>query len=558
MPKPIRNSCAAICVILAAMLTGCGGAADGGFAGGGGGVTPPYYPNYQNTFEGFDSAGRRLGLQIFPTAASQGLSTGTIDDTRSSIEIEDPPKQFSQTIVVSGMFNGDQMTLTFASASAPLGTSFTGKFVDTDTIELRDAGTVVATLRRNGTFTAAITDNWNGTDGAGQPWLIQLGVGSGYDTQDSTSVLTGTEIRNGRASRITGFLSIRSVQLKIERGTGIVTINGTFPATGSVINKDAINFGANGNVTRGGTPDSQRVAYVLEPGTEIKSSDLKGNQITALASRSSFSTSIEELAIAPDGSAAAYVECGTACNLYLHKKSTGQSTQITAVGANSGPGVYLQTMKWSPDASRLAFLMTESQNGPINVYVMHAANLLFEKVSGATVYNTGSAFAAWSPVSTGTPTLAYFAAASGSTTRTELYIRKFDGVSVPVQITPVGAVQQNVSDFRWSPDGNHLAFLANLRLLSTTELFVASANTGVFTAGSYVAAAPQPVPAGRYVQSFEWNPNGTQIAFLWNPVSTTQFALYTVNAAGAGMTLVSNLPGGPYAGQNMVDFSLVA
>lgn len=54
---------------------------------------------------------------------------------------------------------------------------------------------------------------------------------------------------------------------------------------------------------------------------------------------------------------------------------------------------------------------------------------------------------------------------------------------------------------------------------------------------------------------FEWAPNGAQVAFLWNPVNAAQSALYTVNATGGGMTLVSNLPGGPYAGQSVADFS---
>jgi Tol biopolymer transport system component len=527
---------------LLATMTGCGP------------LDTPYVPDYRNSFEGFDSANRRVRLQIFTTAASQGQSTGTVDETTSSVAIEDPPNDVNRNLTVAGTFDGKDMTLTFSSASSPLGSSFKGTFTDDDTIQLRDAASnaVVLTLRRTGNFTANITGNWNGTDNSGQPWLIQLGLAHGYYSDDPSSALIGTEIRNGRASRITGFLSVRSVQLRIERSSGTVRVDGQFPVVGGTVNGNSVDFGSSGSVTRGGTPDSQRLVYVLGTyGTGIASADLKGNQITTVVDRPNFTDNIYDMAVAPGGAAIAYGVCRLGCNLYVYRKSTGQGIAITSMATNTLnlSGVVSPSLKWSPDGSQLAFVMQETVNGPFNVYVMRLDTLQFTKISGATAYLASSAWVEWSPASSTTPTLAYYALAAGSSTRVDLYTRRMDGASAAVLITTGGATTRRVVDLRWSPDGNRLAFVGNLLSSGINELFIASPTGGVFTAGGYVAAAPQPAPAGMYASELEWSPNGARIAFMSNST------LYTASSVTGSMVNVANLPGGPYSGQSVVDFS---
>lgn len=527
--------------LLAVFIASCGGGGGLGIGGGGGGGGD-FVPNVENAFEGFDSAGRRLSLIIFKSDASQSGPTGSFDDTRSSLNIKDITQPVQETVlVVSGTFDQRRVNITLSAASAPLVTSYSGSFVDDDTIQLQPAGGAggTLTLRRTGFFTADVSANWNGPDFNGQPWVIQLGIPPGYDEFEPSAWLIGTELRNGRTSRITGFVSVRSVQLRIERAGGTVTMNGEFPRAGAGTDGDTIRFGTTGAFVRGGSPDAARLAFASDLGSSITIADAFGNGVTSAITRPDFTSTITAFAISPDGSRIAYLLNNGSTDLYLHRIDTQQTVQITTT-IGGGPGV--RDVQWSPDSSRLAFSRQETAGGAIDISFLHVDT--FVAVPLATAFAQSEIDYQWAP-NLDTPTLAIRVAESGDATRASLSVQRFDNVSIRVDISPALIAGQRVTGFEWSPDGSRIAFTANIRPGSTaTEVHIAAGADGAFAPGSYSTVQPL-LADGQAAGSLQWNADGSFLAFIL--ANGTGNEIWTVTPDGSQVASITDFQGGPFA-----------
>jgi Tol biopolymer transport system component len=539
-----RIAFVATLALISPVLVSCGGGGvDGGLGGGGGNNAADFVAS----FEGFDSTNRRLSLTMTPTAASMGQVNGTFDSGVSNMSIYDPgAPNPSVAIAVSGSFNGQAFTITLASASNPLGTSYSGSFTDQHTVEIRPTtGTGSITLRRNGYFFPALLGNWTGTAG-GQPWLMQLGFAAGYDGSDSSSRVVGTELRDGRTSRVTGFLTVRHVRLIVERGGGTVTIDGEFPLNGTTVNADSINFGAQGSLTRGGLPDAARVLYLHNFEGAVASVDLFGNQRTDVVPTPTTSR-IYELRVSPDKTHAAYWRqeaMGT--DLWLVRLSDRVTRRVTLQG-DSGITQWMGA-QWSPGGTHLAYAMRTGTSGPFNTFVVRTDGSdpvpLTSNVAATTVYS--DPILAWAPGTTGAPLLAFTAAESPMGDITHLYLQRMDG-SGRVQITPSLVSGQHVRAMSWSPDGQRLAFTGNTRVVNARELFVAT------SAGAVSQILPQ-LPGDRLVSAIGWSPDSQRLAFVANTFGSSSQDLRVVARDSTSSQLISDLAGGPFTNQSIWEF----
>lgn len=104
------------------------------------------------------------------------------------------------------------------------------------------------------------------------------------------------------------------------------------------------------------------------------------------------------------------------------------------------------------------------------------------------------------------------------------------------QIAPIVASNGNqfVTHFEWSPDGNRLAFTANLDLESQVELYVINRDgTGLISISDGVGNEQVSI-------AFEWSPDSTQIAFSAGTSPLTPSTVYIAEADGSGVTRISD------------------
>lgn len=525
----------------ALVLASCGAGGGAGAIGGGGGGSNT--ANFVAAFEGFDSGNRRLRLIMTPTAATLGQVSGAFDNVTSNLSIYDPTlANQPDAIPVSGTFNSLSFSITLASASAPLGTSFSGSFRDSNTIEISGGG-VTLVLRRNGYFNPALVGTWNGTS-SGQPWLLQFGVANGYDASDSSSQIVGTEFLNGRSSRITGFLTVRHLQLRIERAAGTVTVNGEFPVNGTTVDANALAF-SQGNVTRGGTLAAERWLYVRND-HDISTVDLQANRtdLTTLP----FTNRVISIAVSPDKTHVAYVEVdGQATNLWVMRLSDRTTRNVTNYSTTVLAGVANQPL-WSPDSSRVAYWTRPNNSDPHNLFVVRIDGSAPVPLTNQTVNAVGSIYTqtAWAPAGN-TPTIAFVAAEGDPANFSHLYIQRMDG-SVKVNVTSGIVGSRQVRDMRWSPDGQRLAFVGNLAISNAYDLYVTN------TSGAFVAVVPQ-LPASRAIDYFEWSGNSNWLAFVATTTADTVPQVRVVARDAINSQVISNFSGGPLTNQTISDIA---
>src|SRR5262249_37090138 len=162
----------------------------------------------------------------------------------------------------------------------------------------------------------------------------------------------------------------------------------------------------------------------------------------------------------------------------------------------------------SPDGRHVAFTADKETDGVEELFVAAtdgSAGLV--KVSGTFV--AGGALQpfniAWSPDGT---RLAFVADARTDDVF-ELFVTPADWSKAPLPISGalVSGGDASLDRFAWSPDGNHLAFIADKLTDGVNELFVAPADGSsepVRVSGTLVA--------GGQVQEFAWSPDGTKLA----------------------------------------------
>lgn len=182
---------------------------------------------------------------------------------------------------------------------------------------------------------------------------------------------------------------------------------------------------------------------------------------------------------------------------------------------------------WSPDGSRLAIAGERAAGERIELCVVSAIDGSEPiEVSGALGPNGDVQRFAWSPDGQRLG----FLADRETDQIPELYVSAAAGGGEPVKVSGAPG-KGSVQSFAWSPDGARLAFSANKDALPVVELYVASAAgelAPVNVSGTLVA--------GGGVDSFDfrWSPDGTRLAFIAEKDVDNMRELYVAFAAGRG------------------------
>lgn len=139
----------------------------------------------------------------------------------------------------------------------------------------------------------------------------------------------------------------------------------------------------------------------------------------------------------------------------------------------------------------------------------------------------------------GPPPFVVFTAAKDLAIRQDLYLARLDGSEVfrlNGPLVPGGGVLWSLT----SPDGRHVAYVADEDALGAHELFVAA------TDGSGAWKVSAPLVAGGDVIGFEWSPDGERLAYFADATVDGEVELFTVGASGDGHARASGslVPGG--------------
>lgn len=234
----------------------------GGCGGGAAVAQALYAPFFVFAFEGVVGR-RRVNVAFTPDAASTDQPSGDFDPDNSFISVSDPNDAgFFVNSNFSGTFDERDMQITLAAPQAPLVASYAGRFTDDETVVLTPAGgaagaTITVRRNRNDSFLPTLTGDWTGEDASGAAWQVRLDTEPPNSDFDATVLLVGSEVLAAAAAvPLTGYASIRYIELVIERADGDVVLTGTLepsavpPAQGDPQVTETIVFDGGGSLRR--------------------------------------------------------------------------------------------------------------------------------------------------------------------------------------------------------------------------------------------------------------------------------------------------------------------
>jgi Tol biopolymer transport system component len=227
---------------------------------------------------------------------------------------------------------------------------------------------------------------------------------------------------------------------------------------------------------------------------------------------------------APDGSRVAYLAriAPDSQDQLFTVSSDGTGHQLVSNPAMIDAGDVLQTYRWAPDASRIAYLADETVNEQFGLFttdpVTGVRQILAPFVTSARGLVDGlggddPTMIAWSPDSSEIA----FVAERITADVFELFVAAADGSAINlvsgtmVENGDIGGNNANISEptFAWSPDSSLIAFRADAVVNNLTQLFLVSRNGGTVT--------PASLNSGSVINDvfdFAWSPNGAWLAYL--------------------------------------------
>jgi len=243
-------------------------------------------------------------------------------------------------------------------------------------------------------------------------------------------------------------------------------------------------------------------------------------------------TSVTEYAWSPDGAYVAYVAADA-----LHvvrPDGTGDaevSTGVTGIGE----------MVWSPDGSRLAYLGANA--GGADVYTVLPDGTGHARVS------TDAPGDAWGITWAPDGTLLAYASTEESPLRYELFAATRDGMGRRKLSGPLTAVGfAGVLEFKWSPDGSRIAYLATQDTDNTEELYSTNAD------GTGNVKLSRPVGFSAHIDEFHWLQAGSIVIYRADLETDNAHELYAVQGDGGNdRKLNGPLPAGERISAVFVD-----
>ena len=230
--------------------------------GGCGGGLALFAPFISFTFVGVVD-GKIVSISFSPSF--ENVPSGNFDAT-SQITVLDP-KVLNSTIrsTFSGSFDGRDMQLTVVGATAPLGDTYSGRFIEDDTIVLTPLTPsnpklkpITVRLDNRKTpekrFVPTLTGDWTGKDANGADWALRLDTDPlNNDAEDATVLLVGTETLGPAAgTTLLGYASVHYIELDIGalHLTGTLQAGPTPPKAGNPQVTATINFKGGGSLQR--------------------------------------------------------------------------------------------------------------------------------------------------------------------------------------------------------------------------------------------------------------------------------------------------------------------
>ena len=201
--------------------------------------------------------------------------------------------------------------------------------------------------------------------------------------------------------------------------------------------------------------------------------------------------------------------------------SSTAPTAPTALIGPCGPALVYPDYAWSPDGSRIAFIISTSlQNAPApNIFAMNADGKQLRQLTTAGDPVTAS----WSPDGRW-----IVFASNGPRNIPRLYVINPDGSGQTALMQPT----QNGYLPAWSPDGTHIAYKSYQSLEGMNMALMMMAADG---SDQTVLVGGSNIPG-----SFAWSPDGKRIAFVRMRMGNLE-EIDTVDVAAQAVTTLASL-----------------
>ena len=204
---------------------------------------------------------------------------------------------------------------------------------------------------------------------------------------------------------------------------------------------------------------------------------------------------------------------------------------LRLVSGSTLPAVAVTEYAWSPDHTKLAFVADRITDGQFELFVVDAASPTPVRISHASPSVWADVHTiAWSPDSL------YVAFLSDTV---DLGIDGLFAVSAaggpPVALSPTPASGGRVMDYLWKPQGHRLAMRGDLSVDENFQLWVRDADGGAFSFVEVPGFGLGDTNAGHY----KWSPNGNRLAYLRDNAGDGSKTLFSVASAGTGIVVHS-------------------
>lgn len=278
-------------------------------------------------------------------------------------------------------------------------------------------------------------------------------------------------------------------------------------------------------------------------------------------------------AISPDGSTVAMIARTTDSSpreLFVVPVTGGTPLKVSGTIAGGG-SVFNESLKWSPDSSKIAFLATEESASVYYLYVVTADGQTKSMVNPELAGNQRVESFHWSPDSN----LIAYTSDQLVEQDWRLVISAPDGSNNRVVPKSNGYRARAFSDRRiaWSPESSHLAYIGEngaarkLIKVAVSDLVQSDLSTPVFTDSDRLTWSPEgsavasllrtgnhrlvvsPVDgtahtattmaADRRVREYAWSPDGSLLAYTSDEDTLNAYELIVMAPDGTGLVEVS-------------------